>query len=374
MKYRAGADAHLPPAPVRAQCPASQPSFVAPALTWTTDPYLHLAPPLYLHLPGRSLAPHPAPVATCLDAPPATIHAVHEQALQGTCGAFTLTYHGRPYTAQVQPLRSNTGAIMGVLGLALPQSQPSELGSHLQVAARLAGHIAHDFNNLLTVVVSYSQFLLDSLGPAEGAARSDVETILQAARRGTRLVQSLLTFGQRSALCPQQLDLRHELSALAHSVVVQPETSRIQVCMRPQPLPCYAWVDPRALRRALQHVLTNALEAMPTGGTLTLASASLSLPHPQHPTYDALPPGRYACICLTDTGAGITPEALGNICEPFYSTKHKSAHLSRGMGLPSTYGILCQSAGSLWVSSTVGSGTEIRLYLPEAPYLAPACH
>jgi signal transduction histidine kinase len=125
-------------------------------------------------------------------------------------------------------------------------------------------------------------------------------------------------------------------------------------------------VDPGQLSQVLLNLILNAHDAMPTGGTVTIATGSITLgfaPHaPRSTLGEPVLPGAYATLCVTDTGLGIDHDTLGHIFEPFFTTKPIGA--GTGLGLSTVHGIVRQSNGYICVDSSPGRGTAFTLYLP----------
>jgi PAS domain S-box-containing protein len=230
----------------------------------------------------------------------------------------------------------------------------------LEAVGRLAGGVAHDFNNLLTVITGYAILLRETLGPV-GPWMEHLAEIERAAGRAARLVQQLLAYGRKQFLAPRMLNVTDFLNE-TRSLIQQLVGEKVKVDVRSGENANQVWADPDQLREALVNLATNAREAMPEGGRLTLATspAHLDQTHPRlHPE---LRPGHYVLLEVQDTGQGMAPEVLSCLFEPFFTTKEFGS--GSGLGMATVYGIIKQSGGHVEVASQTGKGTTFRLYLP----------
>ncbi|HSM92103.1 MAG TPA: ATP-binding protein [Anaeromyxobacteraceae bacterium] len=233
----------------------------------------------------------------------------------------------------------------------------------------LAGGIAHDFNNLLTPVIANATLAMQDLPPGH-ALRADMQEIVTAARRGAELARRILAFSRRQVLETQVVDLNAELRSLEKTLrAVVGEAVELRV--EPASVAARVRADPTQLQQAILNLATNAREAMPGGGRLTLSVAVPGLDGRTPWVARRRPEGRYARITVADTGIGIDAATLPRIFEPFFTTK--GAAKRTGLGLATVHGTLLQHGGDVEVSSTPGVGTTFRLYLPlEAEVCAAA--
>ncbi len=244
----------------------------------------------------------------------------------------------------------------------------------LEAVGRLAGGVAHDFNNLLGVIVGHAEHLRSGLG---GAQRERLELILAAAHRGAGLTRDLLAVGQRQLVMPRPLDLGERVGALEPRLR---EAVGASIELRIAAGQAGAWADPEELEELLLRLCTNARDAMPDGGRLEITTSAIELAEPEAGALEPIPPGRYALLQVADTGAGIAPEALPNLFEPFYSSHALGPGRARGLGLAAVYGIAKRADGYVSVASEVGRGSRFRVYLPSLdaapeaswPAVAPA--
>ncbi|MEK0084400.1 ATP-binding protein [Benzoatithermus flavus] len=229
----------------------------------------------------------------------------------------------------------------------------------VDAVGQLTGGVAHDFNNLLMAVLTNLDLLRNRLAGDPKALRL-IGGAIQAAERGATLTQRLLAFARRQDLQPRAVDLPELVQGLAD--LLQRSVGPL-VCIRieaPQDLPA-ARVDPHQLELALLNLAVNARDAMPTGGTLTIALArdTVGFAHPA-----GLAPGDYVRIDVIDVGVGMDATTLRRAVEPFFSTKGPGR--GTGLGLSMVHGLAAQSGGTLQLTSRLGEGTTATLWLPVA--------
>ncbi|MCA9633325.1 MAG: response regulator [Myxococcales bacterium] len=227
----------------------------------------------------------------------------------------------------------------------------------LEALGRLAGGIAHDFNNLLSAILGYTEMLLENTD-IEPQHRRDLAEIDQAARRAAGLTKQLLAFGRRQVLEVRRLNLNDELREF-HGLLRRLILENVSIRMQPSVEPLLVEVDPNQFAQVVLNLSTNAAEAMPSGGVLTLSTRLLVVHEP--PEGSELSPGRYAQLTVEDTGAGMSTEVLAKIFEPFFTTK--PGH-GTGLGLATTYGVVRQHRGHISVTSDVDTGTRFDVLFP----------
>ncbi|MDR3504667.1 MAG: ATP-binding protein [Acidocella sp.] len=231
----------------------------------------------------------------------------------------------------------------------------------MEALGHLCGGIAHDFSNLLTGITGSLDVLqlrllegrLDNLDRHITAARD-------AASRATRLTQRLLVFSRNHPLEPHVTDINFLITGM-EELIAQAIGPGVVRRLEPAPDLHTTLVDPNQLEHALLNLCINASDAMPQGGTLTIATDNLTLSQPQATALD-LPPGDYVTLAVTDTGTGMTPDVLARAFHPFFTTK--PAGKGTGLGLSMLYGFARQSGGQVDIHSNPGDGTTVTLYLP----------
>ena len=222
-------------------------------------------------------------------------------------------------------------------------------GELMQSISRLTDGVVHQFNNQLTVIQGYSDMLLRQLGQ-ENPMREAVEEIDRAARKASGLTSRLLAFSGRQVLHPRSVDLNSFISEMtpALSYMIGQDISLSCEAARD---PLDVRLDPAGLEQNLLAVLTNAAEAMPNGGKITISLARVEQQG-----------NKMAQITVDDTGVGMGAEACQHAFEPFYSTKAPGREA--GLGLAVVYGYVRQSGGSVELASEPGEGTRVTLRLP----------
>jgi len=231
----------------------------------------------------------------------------------------------------------------------------------LEAVGRLAGGVAHDFNNLLTAIIGYSE-LLEAKLPASHPEREFARLIRETGEKAAALTKQLLAFSRRQLLQPKVLDLNgviQELEKLLQRVIG--EHIRIKIDTRAADARLLA--DPGQIEQVILNLGVNARDAMPQGGTLTIATEN-------RPTLDARfagaskeAPAGYVFLIVSDTGCGMDAATRERIFEPFFTTKGPGK--GTGLGLATVYGIVVQSGGGIHVESEPGQGSTFVIYFPK---------
>jgi PAS domain S-box-containing protein len=257
---------------------------------------------------------------------------------------------GRDFTAE----KARTEAL-ALAEEALRQSQKME------AVGQLTGGLAHDFNNLLTSIGGSLELL--GLRVAQGRVQ-DLDRYVAAAQGATRraaaLTHRLLAFSRRQTLDPKLTDVNRLVAGIEELIrrTIGPAVS-LEVVAAPG-----LWtvlVDPNQLENALLNLCINARDAMPDGGHLVIESANTWLDEAKAGERE-LAPGPYLTLSVTDTGTGMPPEVIERAFDPFFTTK--PIGMGTGLGLSMAYGFVRQSNGQLRISSEVGRGSTLCLYLP----------
>ena len=227
----------------------------------------------------------------------------------------------------------------------------------MEAIGRLAGGIAHDFNNLLFVINNYAQMLRDDMG-ANDPRRKDLDEIVEAGARATRLVQQLLAFSRKDIVRPQILSLNDVIQSL---LVVLPGliADDIEVTVELDADLRSTRVDLSQIEQIIVNLAVNASAAMPDGGTLVFKTRNAVEDGTRHA---GIEPGDYVELEATDNGEGIDPAILPNLFEPFFTTRPRGE--GAGLGLATVYGIVDQAGGTIEASSEPGAGATFRILLP----------
>jgi two-component system, NtrC family, sensor kinase len=235
---------------------------------------------------------------------------------------------------------------------ALRQSQ------RLEAVGQLTGGVAHDFNNLLMIVSGSVHRLRRELSDAKQVRLLDA--ISNATQRGESLTRQLLSFSRRQTLQPSVIDLGERLPELKE-MLSRSLRGDIEIRLQVTRRPCLIKADPSELELALLNLAFNARDAMPTGGTLTIAAKPIVL---RGKAGEEGLSGEFVAIRVADTGEGIPPDVLPRVFEPFFTTKDIGK--GTGLGLSQVYGFARQSGGAATITSTLRRGTAITLFLPRS--------
>jgi len=230
----------------------------------------------------------------------------------------------------------------------------------MEAVGRLAGGVAHDFNNLLMVIRGHAALSLNSLD-LDNPLRRELEGILKSAERASLLTRQLLAFGRKQVLQPRVLNLNTQVTQLAELLPpLLGEDINLVMDLGPQVAPVK--VDPGQLEQVIMNLVFNARDAMPDGGELRIQTANADVDQTLARHHPGVRPGPHVMLAVRDTGRGMDEETQSHIFEPFFTTKDRSK--GTGLGLATVYGTVNQSGGCVTVSSKVGEGTTIRIYLP----------
>jgi PAS domain S-box-containing protein len=272
----------------------------------------------------------------------------------------------------IDPIRDAAGDLIGFAKItrdmterraaqeALEKTRAALLQSQkMETVGQLTGGIAHDFNNLLAVILGNLE-LLRKRSPDDPKITRMIENSILAAQRGASLTQRMLAFARRQELKTEPVDVPNLVRGMAELLQrsIGP-TVRIDTYFPLRLAPALA--DPNQLELALLNLGVNARDAMPEGGTITIAAreeriAARESGGPQ--------PGEYICLSVADTGEGMDEETLARAVEPFFTTK--GVGKGTGLGLSMIHGFAEQSGGRLILKSQRGQGTIGEIWLPVA--------
>jgi two-component system cell cycle sensor histidine kinase/response regulator CckA len=272
------------------------------------------------------------------------------------------------------PLVGEGGVVLGVASLVHDVTERVALEEKLrqsekmEAIGRLAGGVAHDFNNLLTVILGYTQIMMDGV-PSGSRLANATDQIKSAADRAAGITGQLLAFSRKQVRSPQLIDLNNVMMNL-DSMLRRLIGEDIEVLSVPGSPLGTVNADPGQIEQVLMNLALNARDAMPSGGTLTLETANVQLDDAYAHEHQPVEPGAYVMLAVSDTGIGMSPETLARIFEPFYTTKEQGK--GTGLGLATVYGIVKASGGYVWVYSELGQGTTFKIYLPRVDQPAHA--
>jgi len=250
------------------------------------------------------------------------------------------------------------------------EKQKEELESHLQRAQKmeslgtLAGGVAHDLNNILSGVVSYPELLLTEV-PEESPFRDALVLIKNSGEKAAAIVQDLLTLARRGVSISAVVNL----NSIIEDYLKSPEFFKLQ-SYHPN-VECKVELQdgldnilgsPVHLSKTIMNLISNAAEAMPDGGTITVTSENIEVNKPIK-GYPDIKNGNYIIITVSDTGVGIAAEEMERIFEPFY-TKKVMGRSGTGLGMAVVWGSVHDHNGYIDIKSTLGKGTTFMLYFP----------
>jgi signal transduction histidine kinase/CheY-like chemotaxis protein len=227
----------------------------------------------------------------------------------------------------------------------------------LEAMGQLTGGVAHDFNNLLSPIIG-SLDLIQRKGLDTPRAQRLLEGAMASAERAKTLVQRLLAFARRQPLKATSVDVAALLEGMAE-LIASTSGPRIKLLIDADADLPNARADPNQLEMALLNLAVNARDAMPEGGTITIAAKSKEVVAGAN---SQLPPGRYISLSVADTGVGMDEKTLARAIEPFFSTK--GIGRGTGLGLSMVHGLAAQLGGELVLESKPGLGTIVELLLP----------
>lgn len=301
-----------------------------------------------------------------LDAVPAERHKLVERLLtrtmsRGETSRFevSMTHPRDGRTLQLLVILSaipNTGpSCQGVAAWVIDQTQRKEMTERLAQAEKiaslgtLAGGVAHHFNNILGGVATFVDYALTADDPA--AMKRALQMTTEAAARVAKITQSLLSFAEHDRHRTDLADLTEVVLTFAHLIERPLSEMNIKLSLELRPVPIVA-VEANRMHQALGNLLTNAEEAMPDGGVVTIRLSRV---------------GDEAVLAFTDTGAGIKPDVLPMVFEPFFTTKGLLAggdKANPGLGLSVVHGIVTEMGGRITAQSPMQQGATFTIAFP----------
>ncbi|MBI5633665.1 MAG: response regulator [Nitrospirae bacterium] len=238
----------------------------------------------------------------------------------------------------------------------------------MEAIGHLAGGIAHDFNNMLQAIIGYAS-LLDMRIEQNSPLKSYVAEILNSSEKSADLTKQLLAFSRKQVISPKQIDLNQLIKGMEKMLVrLIGEDVEFETYLVNRELSVV--VDPGQIGQVLMNLCTNARDAMPDGGHLSISTETVQLGEDYIAANIIEKPGLYALISVTDTGVGMDEETKQKIFDPFFTTKEVGK--GTGLGLSIAYGIIKQHNGHISVYSELGKGTTFRIYLPLSEAMSKA--
>ncbi len=236
----------------------------------------------------------------------------------------------------------------------------------MEAVGTLAGGIAHDFNNILSAILGYAD-LIHMKMPVEDPLRTNVEEILESVERAAQLTHSLLAFSRNQLMTVKAVDLVDLISRLGKMLVrIIGEDIVFRTEFRQKSLSIMA--DSGQIEQVIMNLATNARDAMPKGGTLTIVAELAEIDETVCAAHGCELQGKYVIITVSDTGMGMSEETRKRMFDPFFTTKDIGK--GTGLGLSMVFGIVRQHNGFIDVDSEHERGTTFRIYLPAIPTVA----
>jgi two-component system cell cycle sensor histidine kinase/response regulator CckA len=230
----------------------------------------------------------------------------------------------------------------------------------MEAVGRLAGGVAHDFNNLLTVIIGYSELVLQKGGKGFPMA-AELEEIRLAGERAVLMTQQMLSFSRKQIIEPQVVHLDQlvaEMQKMMSRMIGEDIMVQINTCRSLG----FVKIDPGQFNQILMNLVVNARDAMLGGGRLVIETANVDLDEGYCVLHPYIKPGQFVMLSVSDTGHGMNDEVKAHLFEPFFTTKQPGR--GTGLGLATTYASVKQAGGSIEVYSEIGIGTTMKVYLP----------
>jgi PAS domain S-box-containing protein len=254
-----------------------------------------------------------------------------------------------------------TGAVVGFIDITDRQALEEQLrqSQKMEAVGRLAGGIAHDFNNLLTAIVGFATVAREEGEPGSSQVQS-ADQVLAAAAKATDLTRQILAFSRKQVISPAPVDVNEIIRGMAR-LLGRVLGEDVEVALDLAPGALVTMADRAQIEQVLMNLSTNARDAMPRGGRLSVTTRQIVCDARTAATEGLEAPGRYALVTVADSGVGMDEATCRRVFEPFFTTKELGK--GTGLGLSIVYGIVRQHRGQIGVSSQPGRGTSFRIHL-----------
>ena len=231
-----------------------------------------------------------------------------------------------------------------------------------EVIGQLTSGVAHDFNNILAIIGGHLE-ISTGRSQSEENRKEHVERALDAVFRGRELTQQLLAFSRKRRLERRTIDTNGLVTA-SLKLVDRTLLKEVDIVTDLEDATWPVLSDPSELETAMLNLIVNSKDSMPDGGTITIKTTNLELDVNTRLPGAVLEPGDYVLLSVIDEGAGVPPELLDRVTEPYFTTKAQGA--GTGLGLSMVSQFARQTGGAMHIASTVGVGTTVTLYLPRS--------
>jgi len=233
----------------------------------------------------------------------------------------------------------------------------------MEAVGRLAGGIAHDFNNILTAIIGYGSIMQMKIMRNDPLTKP-LDSILASAQRAAMLTQNLLAFSRKQIMQMQPVDMNKIVRNVDNLLsCIIGEDIEVKTTLAPGEVSIQA--DRGQLEQVLMNLATNARDAMPAGGTLSMETSRATVDTDIIGIHGAVPSGNYALLSISDTGEGVDETTKQRMFDPFFTTKE--VNKGTGLGLSIVHGIVKQHEGHISVDSVPGKGTTFNIYFPLCP-------
>ena len=262
------------------------------------------------------------------------------------------------------PLRDSQGRVTGLIGVSRDITANRALQAQflqvqkMEAFGQLAGGIAHDFNNILAAMLMQLNLAEMEPGLSE-ASQSWLKDLVHTAQRAASLTRQMLLFSRREAMETRTIDLNQVIENVC-KMLSRLLGEDILFELRQAKAPMWVEADAGMLEQIVMNLCVNARDAMPHGGKLVIETGSEERSGP--PDREGAPRGRYVCVAVADTGAGMDEATRKRLFEPFFTTKPVGK--GTGLGLATVYGIVKQHRGWVEVESAPGRGSTFRVFFP----------
>lgn len=271
-------------------------------------------------------------------------------------------------------VESPDGPMLAGVGIDLTERRHLEeqlrQSQKMESIGQLAGGVAHDFNNILTTIMGNID-LAKTIADPSSPVHEYLNNTMRAAESAEKLTRQLLAFSRKEVIVPRVLNINQVLDGMKGML------SRLlgeDVSLRTKLAPnlWLALIDPGQFDQIILNLAVNARDAMPDGGELFLETGNVVLDESYKARHIDSTPGEYVMMAVSDTGAGMTPETMARLFEPFYTTKEMGR--GTGLGLSMVFGAIKQNKGMIDVSSEPGQGATFKIFLPRTDASEAASH
>jgi PAS domain S-box-containing protein len=268
----------------------------------------------------------------------------------------------------IAPVKDGAGAIIQYVGVERDITRQLEIEAQflqaqkMEAIGTLAGGVAHDFNNILTVIMGFGNMIQDNIEISD-RIKPYIDQIVASCAKAADLTRSLLAYSRKQSIALEAHRMGELVTNTANLLKrLLPEDVDLKLDLR-EPH-AVALVDVAQIDQVLMNLATNARDAMPHGGTLTIRLRTTQLDSSFSDSHGFGKPGSYVQLSVADTGTGMDEKTLARIFDPFFTTKEVGR--GTGLGLSSVYGIVKQHKGYITVASAPLRGTVFDIYLPLA--------